>query len=131
MPIILRILLYLAILFYFVWMYKLLKKQKLNLQYSLMWIFSGIILLVLVTFIKDFEKVLHFLGIAEGMNGLFAIAIFLILLMLMIITSIVSQMNNRHKTLIQKCALLEKRVRELENQMKGEQNNANDNSVPD
>lgn len=129
MPPILKILLYIAILFYFIWMYKLFKRQKLNLQYSLMWIFSGIILFILVTFIKDFEKILHFFGIAEGMNGLFAIAIFLILLMLMVMTSVVSQLNNRLKTLVQKYAILEKRMRELEMKMKGE-GNETDSSMP-
>lgn len=114
MPITLKCLLFLAILFYFIWMYRLLKANKLNLKYSLMWLFSGILLLLITVFIDYFEKILHFVGIAEGMNGLFAIAIFLILLMLMVLTSVVSQMSNKNKVLAQKCALMEKRIRDLE-----------------
>lgn len=89
-----------------------------------MWIFSALVLLLIVIFIDDFEKILHFIGIAEGMNGLFAIAIFMILLMLMVLTSVVSQMNNKYKILVQKYALMEKRIRELE-----EENNEDDSTM--
>ena len=124
MPVSLKLLLYLAIIFYFLWIYRLLRDKKLNLRYSLMWIFSALVLLLIVIFIDDFEKILHFIGIAEGMNGLFAIAIFMILLMLMVLTSVVSQMNNKYKILVQKYALMEKRIRELE-----EENNEDDSTM--
>ena len=48
------------------------------------------------------------------MNGLFIIGIGFIVMILMAITSIVSKQNKKIRTLIQDNAILEKRVRELE-----------------
>jgi len=56
------------------------------------------------------------IGIFEPTNGLFAMAIFCIIMILMSLTAIVTKLNEKSKTLIQNVAILEKRIRELEKQ---------------
>lgn len=110
----LRISLIIGILIYFYILFYLIKRKSLNLKYTLLWIFSGIVMFLITIFPGIMNFITNFLGIVDMTNGLFMVLIFCIILILMSITSIVSKMNEKNKELIQKCALLEKRVRELE-----------------
>lgn len=114
MNICLRLSLIVAITIYFTCIYLLLKKKNLNLKYTLIWIFSGIIMTIVVLFPGILNLLSNKLGIVEPVNGLFSVCIFLILLILMSITAIVSKMNEKNKKLVQQYALLEKRLREIE-----------------
>ena len=71
-------------------------------------------MLVVVIFPIIMEEITRILGIVDVTNALFALMLFFVLIILMSITGIVSKMNERNRKLIQECALLEKRVRELE-----------------
>lgn len=103
-----------AILLYFICIFLLLKRRKLELKYTLLWIFGGICMLFVVIFFDPFMLLMNFLGIVEPVNGIFAIMIFLLILVLISMTSILSQLNNKLRSLTQKCALYEKRLRDLE-----------------
>jgi len=117
----LRAALIFAVVLYFILIFLLLKKKRLSLKYTLLWIFSGIVMLVIVIFPEAFIYLVHSIGIIDYTNGLYSIALFLILIILMSITAIVSKLNEKNKKLIQYCALLEKRIRDLEAQQKQEQ----------
>ncbi len=93
-----------------------LKIKALNLKYSLLWIVSGIAMGVLVIFPDTLLFLSRITGIQTPMYALIVCALGLILAILMSITSIVSRQNRKIRTLIQDNALLEKRVRELEEQ---------------
>lgn len=110
----LNIFLWIAIFFYFLCILHLLKKRKLTLKYSLMWIFSGIVIFLIILFPSIFNMLMSKIGIVNASNGLFAICIFLFLIILLMLTSIISGMNNKIKTLIQMEGINEKRIRELE-----------------
>lgn len=116
MNIVLQISLISGILIYFYILFYLIKKKSLNLKYTLLWILSGLVMLVIAIFPKVMISVTRILGIIDVTNGLFALMIFFILIILMSITGIVSKMKEKNKQLVQQCALLEKRVRELENE---------------
>lgn len=60
----------------------------------------------------------HLFGIELPVNGIFAICIFFLIILLMSITSIVSKQTERIRTLTQYTATLEKRIRQLEEQNK-------------
>ena len=110
----LQISLLVIILLYFIWMIKMLSSGSINLRYSLLWLAVGFIMLLLVVFPGAAEKIFHAIGIQELTNGIFAAALFGIVIVATSITSIVSLLNNKLKSLIQAVGLLEKRVRELE-----------------
>lgn len=107
-----------GILVYFCILIYLIKIKSLNLKYTLLWIISGILMLIVAIFPKIMITITSFLGIIDTTNGLFALMLFFVLIILMSITAIVSKMKEKNKQLIQQCALLEKRVRELENNIK-------------
>lgn len=114
----LRVAMLVAILVYFSVLLHLLKKKSLNLKYTLLWIFSGIVMLLLAIFPQFLNWFSGLIGIYEPTNALFSIIFFCIIIILMSLTSIVSKMNEKIKRIIQTIALVEKRVRELENMNK-------------
>lgn len=113
-PSTLRIALLIGIGIYFILIFGLLKKGSLSLKYTLAWLFSGVVMLVLTIWPSIIYFLARLVGIQSGMNGLFVAAVGFILIILMTITSIVSNQRNKIKTLTQEIAFLEKRVRELE-----------------
>lgn len=110
----LRILLLAAVCIYFIMVFQLLKRKTLNLKYTLLWLASGVTMLVLVLFPQFLRILTELVGIYDPMNALFSIALFCIIIILMSLTAIVSKLNEKTKTLIQFVALLEKRVRDIE-----------------
>lgn len=114
MNISLRISLIIALLIYFACIYGMLKKGKLSLKYSLLWIFCGIMMIVFVLFPSFLEKLAQWIGIMNYLNGLFAVLIFGLMILLMVLTTIVSELTNKNRLLVQECALLDERVRILE-----------------
>lgn len=107
---------YIAVVFYFICIFYLIKRKSLSLKYSLMWLFSGIVIFLIILYPKSFSLLMYKIGVVNASNGLFAICIFLFLIMMLILTAIISKMNAKIKTMIQELGLLEKRIRELENE---------------
>lgn len=122
----LRVILILAVIGYFIVILKFLKDQALSLKYSLLWLFAGLIMGILVIFPNILTYIVSLIGIQSDMNGLFIFCIAFIIMILMSITSIVSRQNRKIRTLIQEIGILEKRIRELET--KEEQENE---SIPE
>jgi hypothetical protein len=110
----LRVILLIGVIVYFVIVVHLLKKKRLTLKYSLLWLFMGCVLLLLAIFPKILGWICHLLGFEDTMNGLFTIAIGFILVLVMALTAIVSKQTDRIKNLVQDNALLEQRLREVE-----------------
>lgn len=109
-----QIVMLLAVVLYFGLLFLLLRKRSLNLKYTLLWIFSGILMLILAIFPAVLDWFSALVGIYEPTNALFACVFFCVIIILMSLTAIVSKLNNRVKGLAQYIAVLEKRVRELE-----------------
>lgn len=103
-----------GVLIYFVVILKFLKDKSLSLKYTLLWLFSGLVMGILVVFPELLSKIIAVLGIQNNMNGLFIFGIAFLMMIMMSITSIVSRQNKKIRILIQENAILEKRVRELE-----------------
>ena len=104
----------LALAFYALLLAVLLRRKRLELRYSLLWIFSGVLMLILAVFPGILPAFARAVGIYNDANALFALVLFCLILILMSLTSIVSVLNDRLKKLTQANALLEKRLRELE-----------------
>lgn len=123
MSLVLKIVLISLIVIYLISILELLKKKRLNLKYALLWILTGVVMLVVTVVPKTLAWFFEFCGIEVFTNGLFAMWIFFILLILLSITCIVSGLNEKVRRLTQQMALLEKRIRELEE--KEEKSNIN------
>lgn len=114
MTIYLRIVLGIVVVIYFLLILHFMKKKMLSLKYSLLWLFSGFVMGILVLFPGLLDAFVKAVGIETPMYGLFVFAIFFILIIAMSLTAIVSKQTERIKDLAQDNAVLEKRVRELE-----------------
>ena len=110
----LRTTLLIVVFIYFVIILKFLKNKSLSLKYTLLWIFSGFVMGVLVCFPGLLTGMIRFLGIQTYMNGLYIFFLAFIIMILMSITSIVSRQNKKIRTLIQEIAIQDKRIRNLE-----------------
>lgn len=110
----LRIWFLVALMIYFICVFYLLKKRRLELKYTLLWLFSGTVMLLVVLFPSPFERILSSIGVLELTNGLFALVLFLFLIIFISMTAVLSELNNKFRTLSQKFALCEKKVRDLE-----------------
>lgn len=110
----LRISLIIALICYFVLILVFLKRRDISLKYTLLWIFAGIFMGMLVIWPETLVKITSLVGIETSMNGLFILAIAFVIAILMSITSIVSKQSDKIRSLTQTIAMLEKRVRELE-----------------
>ena len=110
----LQILMFLAVVAYFLILWWLLRKRSLNLKYTLLWIFSGAVMLVLSLFPNTLSWLSYQLDIVAPTNALFAIMFFCVIMILMSLTAIVSKLNKKCTRLIQNSAMLEERLRKLE-----------------
>ncbi len=115
-PSTLRVTLIIAVICYFIIILYFLKQRALNLKYTLLWLLAGGVMGLLVIFPNLLVRIIHILGIEDNMNGLFIICIAFILMILMALTSIASRQNMKIRQLVQEIAILEKRVRELEDE---------------
>ena len=82
-PSTLRIVLIIALLFYFVILLIFLKNKTLELRYTLLWMFAGFILALLVIWpdvLRGFVKVI---GIQDNMNGLFIMSFGFVIMIMM------------------------------------------------
>lgn len=110
-----------ALTVYFLMIFIFLKNKAIELKYTLLWIFSGIGMAIMIFFPRVFRSFIHLLGITSTMNGLFVLFIGVLIMVCMSLTSIVSKQSNQLRVLAQDLAILEKRVRELEKPDKEEE----------
>ena len=103
----------------------LLKKQKLNLRYALTWLLMAFVMLLVSVFPQIITAISRLLGVASDVNTVFVLQGLFVLLILLSLTSIVSKQTNRIRKLAQTQALLEKRVRELEDSLRNLQKEYN------
>lgn len=99
---------------YFLFIVKLLKHKKIMVSYSLTWILAGVVITVFTLFPKLMSDTFVFLQIESPMNGILSLLIFFIMVIMIVLTSIVSKQTNQIRTLTQENAILESRVKELE-----------------
>lgn len=117
-PVTLRITLSIAVICYFVLILYYLKKRMLELKYTLLWLAAGAVMGIMVFFPEILVKFVKLLGIESNMNGLYVLSIAFIIAILMTLTSIVSRQSLKIRTLIQELSMMEKRIRDLENEKK-------------
>lgn len=101
-------LLYLLVIMHF------LRKKKLNLRYTLTWLFAAVVLVLITLIPQSITWLMHLVGIATPVNMVFVLEAIFVLLILLSLTVIVSHVTERIYKLTQTIAIMEKRIRELE-----------------
>lgn len=118
LPTQLRVTLILAIVVFFVIVLWLLKNKRLALKYTLLWLVTGVAMLILAIFPEILMDIAKLLGIQTVMNTLYVLALAFILMLIMMLTSIVSSQTDRIRRLAQSQALLEERDRQVMKRVK-------------
>lgn len=95
-----------------------LRKKMLSLKYTLLWFFSIFIMLIVSVFPNILAFAANILGFKLVSNAVFSLLLGFTIVILLSLTSIASRQTEKIKTLVQTIALLEKRIRELEEKNK-------------
>ncbi len=121
-PSLLRAVLIIALILYFIIILFFLKNKTLELKYTLLWLAAGVILALLIAWPQLLSSVVRLIGIQSNMNGLFLFLFGFLIMIMMSLTSIASKQANKIKLLVQELAIMEKRIRDLERLNSGEEN---------
>ncbi len=111
---ILRIFLLLGTVCYLGVILFMLKKKLLTVRYAIIWLLSGLLLLVFAAAPYIVFVIGNLLHVEIPSNLIFTMLFAFVLLLLLSLSSAVSGFAEKTKRLSQQVALLEKRVRELE-----------------
>ncbi len=125
-PLELRIILIVGAVLYLGVILVLLRRKKLNVQYSLIWLASAVVLIVFAAVPYIVAVLGDILGIEMPANLVFTLLFVFVLLLLLSLSTIVTGFSAKIHRLTQTQALLEERVRRLEAKQAGEEN-AQDN----
>ena len=125
----LRIFALVLIAIYFIVIVRLLKKKKFALKYSLLWFLAGVLMLIVVIWPGILTWGAELLGIEVASNGLFGICILLEIMIMISITSVISDFANRMTSMVQNMALMEMRIRILEEELERKGKEYEDMSV--
>lgn len=85
-------------------------KGKLREEYSFVWIFSTVVLLVFSFWRDGLEIVAKALGVYQAPNLVFTAAIFIILVYLLHLSKVASRLHQQNKTLSQELAILKEKL---------------------
>ena len=114
----LRIFLAISVLVYFFVIISMIKNKKLAVRYALLWMVIGLGMIVFIIFPKLEIWISNLVGIANPVNLVFFMYAVLSMCILMSLTSIITTSQDKNLKLTQAVTLLEKRVRELEEEKK-------------
>jgi len=99
---------------------ELVRRRRLRTGYSLLWLFTGLVVLVLAVWTGLVEYLAQLLGVRSPGSMLFAAGILFTLLLLLEHSLALSTLWHDNKSLTQEVALLEWRIRQLERSLEDE-----------
>ena len=92
----------------------LMKKGKMEVKYSIIWLAFSLCMLIFACFPYTVLVLNDIAGVIDPVNFIFFTQIIFILLILLSVSAVISGFSRKIKQLAQANAILEKRVRELE-----------------
>jgi hypothetical protein len=95
-----------------------LRKNAFSLKYALLWLLTAAVMLIMGIFPSILLRISHLLGFEVASNALFSMLLGFVIIILLQQTATISKQNDKVKNLVQNNALLEKRIRELEDNNK-------------
>jgi len=92
----------------------LVRKNKLKIQYSLLWILAGIVILFFSSYRQLLEKIAALLDVYYPPSLLFLLGLFFTLMILLHFSLIISKLFERNKILTQELMLLKHKLENYE-----------------
>jgi hypothetical protein len=100
-----------ALLLLFV-IFELIRSRRLQERYAMLWLLTGIVILILGLWRGLLSTIADSVGIAYPPSALFVLAAFFILLLLLHYSTVISTLADQNRILAQRLALLEHRLEE-------------------
>jgi hypothetical protein len=94
--------------------FELIRSRRLQERYALLWLLTGVVLLILAVWRGALGWIADRVGIAYPPSALFVAAAFFILLVLLHYSTVISKLSDENRILAQKLALLENRLTETD-----------------
>ena len=113
-----QLILIISSVLFILFIFELTRKNKLRIQYSLIWFFSGFVLLIFSVFRKLLDVLAAFVGVYYAPSLIIPLIIFLSLLIGIHFSVVVSKLTDENKKLIQEVGLLKNRIETLEKEKK-------------
>jgi hypothetical protein len=101
-----------AVVFVLAVIVELIRRHRLQERYALLWIVTGGVMLVLAVWRGALHAFADMLGVAYPPSALFMVAGLFVFVVLLHYSTVLSRLSEQNKTLAQKIALLEQRLRE-------------------
>ena len=95
---------------------ELIRSRRLQERYALLWLLTGIVILVLSAWRGLLANLADLVGIAYPPSALFVLASFFVLTVLLHYSTVISQLSDQNRILAQRLALLEHELREKHKQ---------------
>ena len=110
MNIVLQSILIAGVLLFLLFIILLVKRSRLQVKYSLMWILLALVYLVMGIFPGIVEGVAELLHIKEKVNALFLISVAFIFILCFVFNLLLSKQSNKIKLLIQEISILRSEI---------------------
>jgi hypothetical protein len=95
--------------------FELIRSRRLRERYALLWLVTGIVLLVLAAWRGGLNTIARWFGVTSYPPAvLFAVGLLFVILVLLHYSTVISRLTDQNTTLAQRLALLEARVGEHE-----------------
>lgn len=105
---------------FLVMMIELIRKNRVALKYALLWLLSGVLMLLLAIFPQLLDRMARMIGIYSPVNALFAVLLSCGLVLMISFSVIMSGNKKAIVRLTQEISLMENRIRELEGKQAAE-----------
>ena len=93
---------------------ELVRRRRLREKYALLWLLTAVVLLILSIWRGAVDSIASLVGVGYAPAIIFAIAFLFVLVVLLHYSTVVSNLADRTVWLTQQIALLEQRIRDLE-----------------
>lgn len=107
-----QIIIAVAIVIAFLGLTAMIKKEKIEIKYALIWYLLGVVVMIFDLFPGLLDTVSSFMGVELAVNMLFFLGFCFALVIIFILTVWVSSLSHQVKRLTQELALLDKRTQE-------------------
>jgi hypothetical protein len=92
--------------------FELIRSRRLQERYAILWLVTGVVILVLSIWRSALGELSDLIGIAYPPTALFILGSFFILLVLLHYSTVISRLSDQNRILAQRLALLESQVAE-------------------
>lgn len=96
---------------------ELVRRRRLKEEYSLLWLLTAVVLLALSLWRSSLDSIAELIGIFYPPTALFVVGFGFVLLLLLYFSTIISKLSSENNNLTQRLAILDWRVRQLEEQI--------------